>query len=73
MKIAIVSGRGWIIIPKLFRKKYGLKPGSRVHVVDYGEGISIIPLPDDPIAALRGMFAYEPSLANDLHAERRQS
>jgi AbrB family looped-hinge helix DNA binding protein len=72
MTIAIVSEKGWIVVPKLFREKYGLKPGSRVQVVDYGDGISIIPLPDDPITALRGMFAQEPSLTHDLLLERQR-
>ena len=71
MTIATVSKKGWVVIPKLFRKKYGLKPGSRVQVVDYGGGISIIPLPDDPITALRGMFAHGPSLSDDLLVERK--
>jgi AbrB family looped-hinge helix DNA binding protein len=72
MTIAIVSEKGWVVVPKPFREKYGLKPGSRVQVVDYGGGISIIPLPDDPITALRGMFPKEPSLTKDLLLERQR-
>ena len=52
-----VSSKGWVVIPKDLRKKYGLKPGTRVAVVDYGGTIGIVPLSDDPIAALDGMFA----------------
>jgi len=73
MTIAIVSEKGWVVVPKIFREKYGLKPGTRVQVVDDGEGISIIPLPDDPINALRGMFAQEPSLSEDLLIERQRA
>ena len=73
MTIAIVSEKGWVVVPKLFRDKYGLRPGSRVQVVDYGEGISIIPLPDDPISALRGMFTQDPSLRDDLIVERQRA
>ena len=73
MTIAVVSEKGWVVVPKPYRDKYGLKPGSRVQVVDYGEGISIIPLPDDPITALRGMFASEPSLTEDLKTERQRA
>jgi AbrB family looped-hinge helix DNA binding protein len=73
MTIAIVSEKGWVVVPKLFRDKYGLKPGTRVQVVDDGDGISIIPLPEDPITALRGMFAHETSLSEDLLSERQQA
>jgi AbrB family looped-hinge helix DNA binding protein len=73
MTIAVVSEKGWVVVPKLFREKYGLKPGTRVQVVDDGDGILIIPLPDDPITALRGMFAQEPSLSEDLLLERQRA
>jgi AbrB family looped-hinge helix DNA binding protein len=73
MTIAIVSEKGWVVVPKLHRDKYGLKPGTRVQVVDDGDGISIIPLPEDPITALRGMFAHETLLSEDLLSERQQA
>jgi AbrB family looped-hinge helix DNA binding protein len=52
-----ISSKGWVVIPKDIRKKYGLKPGTRVAVVDYGGTIGIVPLAPDPVAALHGMFA----------------
>lgn len=72
MSEAIVSTKGWVVIPKAFREKYNLKPGSRVQIVDYGGGLSIVPLPEDPVAALRGMFAGGPSLTADLLTERQK-
>jgi len=49
MHTATISAKGWIVIPKVYREKYGLKPGQKVQVVDYGEGLSIIPLMEDPV------------------------
>ncbi len=72
MRTATVSAKGWIVIPKIYRQKYGLEPGRKVQVVDYGGGLSIIPLMGDPIEALRGMFAGGPSLTEDLLEERRR-
>lgn len=73
MKTAIVSKKGWIVVPKEMRVKYNIKPGSKVQFVDYGDGLAIVPLPDDPISALRGMFADSPSLTDDLLRERMQA
>ena len=73
MKTATVSTKGWIVVPKEMRVKYNLRPGTKVQIVDYGEGLAIVPLPSDPIAALRGMFAGSPSLTNDLIRDREQS
>jgi AbrB family looped-hinge helix DNA binding protein len=72
MHAATVSAKGWIVIPKVYREKYGLKSGRKVQVVDYGGGLSIVPIPEDPIEALRGMFADGPSLTKDLLEERQR-
>jgi len=72
MYTATVSAKGWIVIPKVYREKYGLEPGRKVQVVDYGGGLSIVPIAEDPIEALRGMFADGPSLTEDLLEERRR-
>ena len=58
------------MIPKAIREKHGLKKGSRVQVIDYGQLLAIVPVPDDPVDALHGMFEDGPSLTDDLLAER---
>lgn len=70
MYTAIVSAKGWVVIPKPIREKHGLKKGSRVQVVDYGHILALVPLPDDPVAALHGVFEGGPSLTEDLLIER---
>ncbi len=72
MYTAKVSAKGWVVIPKDLRVKYGLKEGSQVQVVDYGDVLALVPLPDDPIEALHGMLAEGPSLTADLLEERAQ-
>ena len=71
MKTATVSKEGWIEVPKEMRVKYNLRPGSKVQIVDYGDGMGIIPLPEDPITALRGIFADSPWLTDDLLRDRK--
>jgi hypothetical protein len=54
------------------RKKHGLEKGSRVQIVDYGQMLAIVPLPDDPVGALHGMFEGGASLTAELLAERER-
>ncbi len=72
MKTATVSKKGWIVVPKEMRIKYDLRAGTKVQIIDYGEGLAIIPLPEDPIKALRGIFADSPSLTEDLLRDRKR-
>jgi len=67
-----VSTKGWIVIPKPLREKYGLEKGSQVQVVDYGNVLAVVPLPADPVEALHGMLAGGPSLTEELLAERAE-
>jgi len=43
-----------------------------VRFVDYRGAIYLIPIPDDPIEALYGVFAGEPSMTAELLAERER-
>ena len=71
MKTATISTNGRIVIPKAMRVKYNLLPGDKVQIVDYGNGLTIVPLPEDPIATLRGIFADSPSMTEDLLHDRQ--
>ncbi len=68
-----ISTKGWIVIPKVFRDKYGLLPGSKVAFVDYGGILSLLPVPDDPVKDGLGVlkrFVGERSLTEALLGER---
>ena len=70
MYTATVSTKGWVVIPKELRDKYGLRKGARLQVVEYDRTLALIPLPDDPAEALHGMLEGGSSLTADLLAER---
>ena len=36
MNTSTLSEKGWVVIPQDLRRRYGLKKGDRVHVIDYG-------------------------------------
>ena len=65
-----ISSKGWIVIPADIRKKYGLKPGDEVNVIDYGGVISLVPVRKDPIREGFGMLAGDGSATDYLLKER---
>ena len=65
-----VTVRGLRVIPAEVRTKYRIRPGQALQWVDEGGDIRLIPLPEDPIAALRGR-AKGQQLTRRLLASRR--
>ena len=72
MSTAVVSGKGWVVIPKELRERYGLSKGKKVHFVDYGGVISLIPAPDNPISFGHGLFVGGPSMTQELLKDRQE-
>ncbi|MGZ5485822.1 MAG: AbrB/MazE/SpoVT family DNA-binding domain-containing protein [Nitrososphaeraceae archaeon] len=72
MGISILSKKGWVVIPNEIRKKYGLKKGDKVNIVEYGGVISIIPIPRDVIKETEGLFKGSSSLTEALLKEREK-
>jgi AbrB family looped-hinge helix DNA binding protein len=67
-----ISQKGWVVIPAELRRKYDLKPGDEVHVVDYGGVLSLIPTSEDPLEVAAGMLKGETSLTKALLEERKK-
>lgn len=67
-----VSQKGWVVIPAELREKYGLEPGSEVHVVDYGGVLALLPAHQDPIEAGAGMLSGGTSLIQALLEEHQK-
>lgn len=70
MALLTISSKGWVVIPAELRKKYQLKPGAKVRIVDYGGVLAIVPALEDPIKQARGMLKGKTSLTKALLAER---
>jgi len=73
MTITKATVKGQVIIPAPLRKKYNIRKGTRVAIVE-GEGniILIKPLSDDPIEASRGVLKGKTSMTKSLIKDRRE-
>ena len=72
MATAIVSAKGWVVIPAPYRRRHHLTPGTKVEIVDYGESIGIVPAMANPPREARGLLRGGRSLTAALLADRRE-
>lgn len=72
MSLAKVSSKGWVVIPVQMRKKYNLRSGQLVRVVDYGGVLSLVPVLGDPVEEGIGALSGVPSLVKELLKSRRE-
>ena len=49
-----VTKRGQTVIPAAIRKRYHIEDGDQLVWLDDGQAITVVPVPRDPIQALRG-------------------
>ena len=72
MTTATISSKGWIVIPSELRRKYNLRSGSRIVLVDYGGVLALVPAFSDPLEQAAGLLKDGPSLTEALLVERAQ-
>jgi AbrB family looped-hinge helix DNA binding protein len=66
-----ISRRGQTVVPAAVRKRHHLLDGDRLAWIDDGETIKVVPIPADPIRALKGMAKGE-RLVQELLKYRRE-
>ena len=70
MMKAKVSAKGWVVIPAVLRKRFGIKPGTSIIFQEAGERIVLIPGTKDPVDEFYGKLAGKMSLTDALLKER---
>ncbi len=68
-----VTVKGQIVIPAELRRKYGIKPGTRIAVIDNGEAIVLKPVNEESLKRLQGKFKGKGMLKSLMEERRKDS
>ena len=74
MDTAYVTSKGQLVVPSRIRRRFGIKPGTRINFVEEGDRIIFQPVTREYIRSFRGMFKLKPgekSVVEELLEERR--
>jgi len=72
METVKVLAKGQVVIPASVRKKYDIRPGSKMHIFEYGNLIYLVPPSKDPVEEAMGCLPPTPSLSEELLKERKK-
>jgi AbrB family looped-hinge helix DNA binding protein len=70
--VSTVTTKGQLVIPSKLRRKYGIRKGTRVAMIEEETRIILQPLTREYIRSLRGSLKGEPSLLQILKEGRTQ-
>ncbi|MGA3180740.1 MAG: AbrB/MazE/SpoVT family DNA-binding domain-containing protein [Verrucomicrobiota bacterium] len=74
MNTSYVTSKGQLVVPARLRRRFGIKPGTRVNFVEEGGRIIFQPVTREYIHSFRGMFKVKPgekSVVREHLEERR--
>ncbi|HLD41330.1 MAG TPA: AbrB/MazE/SpoVT family DNA-binding domain-containing protein [Candidatus Omnitrophota bacterium] len=54
--VTTITVRGQTSVPSLIRRKYNLRPHTKIEWLETPRGITVIPVPEDVLKTFRGMF-----------------
>ena len=69
---ARVSRNGQISLPAELRRRWGVGPGDDVAIIDEGDYALVLPIPDDIVGALAGVFAGPGPTTDEMREESRR-
>lgn len=73
METGYVTSKGQLVIPSKIRRKFGIKPGTRVNFFEEDDGIKIIPVTSEIIKANIGFLGKDgPSLLKAFMEEKKK-
>jgi AbrB family looped-hinge helix DNA binding protein len=74
MNTAYVTSKGQLVVPSRIRRRFGIKPGTRINFVEEGDRIIFQPVTCEYIDSFCGVFKLksgEKSVVQEFLAERR--
>lgn len=70
MERAYVTSKGQLVIPARLRRKYGIKPGTKVCFIERGNEILFQPVTKEYVRSVCGILKSETSMTQELLKER---
>ncbi|MBI4445874.1 MAG: AbrB/MazE/SpoVT family DNA-binding domain-containing protein [Acidobacteria bacterium] len=70
METAYVTSKGQLVVPARIRRKYGIKPGTRICFIERDHEILFQPVTKEFIRNVRGMLKSDTSITQELLKER---
>jgi len=74
MNTAYVTTKGQLVVPSRIRRRFGIKPGTRINFVEEADRIIFQPVTHEYIDSFCGIFKQKPgekSVVQELIEERR--
>ncbi len=72
METSYVTSKGQLVVPARLRRKYGIKPGTKVCFVERDHEIIFQPVTKEYIRSVCGILKSETSRTKDLLKERKR-
>lgn len=72
MDVGYVTTKGQLVIPSKLRRRFGIKPGTRVNFFEDGDGIKIVPVTPETIEANIGFMKTDGKLLKALMEEKKK-
>jgi len=70
MEESTMTSKGQIVVPAKLRRRYGLKPGTKVYFIERDDEILFQPVTKEFIRSVHGMLKSESSVTKELLKER---
>jgi AbrB family looped-hinge helix DNA binding protein len=70
MEVSTMTSKGQIVVPARLRKRYGIKPGTKIHFIERNHEILFQPVTKEYIRSLCGILKSDSSLTKELLKER---
>ena len=70
MDTAYVTSKGQLVVPAKLRRRYGIKPGTKVCFIERGNEILFQPVTKEYIRSVCGMLKSETLVTQELLKER---
>ncbi len=71
-EVATVTTKGQLVIPSRLRRKYGIRKGTQVAVLEENNRIILQPITKEFVRSLRGSLKGKSSLLDSLLKDRKR-